>query len=168
MLHNLFRFGFTSSHQREPLEVIVYASALWAAPLTYLRRRGPTSCPSARARPRRRMASADTQCGNAAVPPDSSKIRAPTCGTTPQALSLGTLRGLRCQIPKNLSSVPAFLKNVPTKRATPFPASTTEKWQATTDRYRLNIRKRGRLPSANWSAREFKDEYAISTSNKRR
>ena len=84
-----------------------------------------------------------------AVLPDSSKICASMCGTTPQTLSSGT-RGVRCQIPKNLSSVLACLKNLPTERATPFPASTTEKWQHTTDRYRLNIRKRG-LPSANWS-----------------
>ena len=47
----------------------------------------------------------------------------------------------RCQIPKTLSSVLACLKNVQTKRATPFPASTTEKWQPITDRCRLNIRK---------------------------
>jgi hypothetical protein len=51
---------------------------------------------------------------------------------------------------KTLSSVLACLKNVPTKRATPFPASTTEKWRPITDRYRSNIKKRG-PPSANWS-----------------
>src|SRR5258708_10085064 len=39
--------------------------------------------------------------------------------------------------------------NVRTERATPFPASTIEKWQPTTDRYRSNIRKRWRPPSAN-------------------
>jgi hypothetical protein len=52
---------------------------------------------------------------------------------------------------KTFSSALACLKNVPTKRATPFPASTTEKWHLTTDRYRSNIGKRGKLPSANWS-----------------
>ena len=50
-----------------------------------------------------------------------------------------------------LSSVLACLKNVQTKRATPFPASITEKWRPTTDRYRLNIRRRGRFLGANWS-----------------
>ena len=50
-----------------------------------------------------------------------------------------------------LSSVLAFLKSVQTVRATLFPASTTEKWQPTTDGYRSNIGRRGRLPSANWS-----------------
>jgi hypothetical protein len=50
-----------------------------------------------------------------------------------------------------LSSVLGCLKNVQTERATPFPASTTGKWQPTTDRYRLNIRRRGMLPGANWS-----------------
>jgi len=54
---------------------------------------------------------------------------------------------------KRLRDPIACLKNVPTVRATPFPASTTEKWQPTNDRYRLNIRKRGKLPGANWSAR---------------
>ncbi len=51
----------------------------------------------------------------------------------------------------NLSSGLACSKNVPTERVTPFRASTIEKWLPTTDLYRLNIRKREKLPGANWS-----------------
>ena len=49
---------------------------------------------------------------------------------------------VRCPMPKTSSSELACLKNVPTKRTTLFPASTTEKWRRITDRFRLNIKER--------------------------
>jgi hypothetical protein len=103
---------------------------------------------------RRRVSAGCSYRRGRAVPPALSKVRAPTCGRASQTLSLGSvsLGDLRCPIPKKtLSSVLACLKNVPTKHATPFPASTTEKWPPTTDRYRLSISKRGRPLSANWN-----------------
>ena len=102
---------------------------------------------------RRRVSAGCSYKRGRAVPPALSKVRAPTCGRASQTLSLGSvsLGDLRCPIPKKtLSSVLACLKNVPTKHATQFPAITTERWPPTTDRYRLNISKRGRPLSANW------------------